>query len=218
MKILGVTIGIGELWEKAAKKAAERMEKNTGIKCEVLSENHLGLINPSWLKMYLHEIYPEYDKLIIFDADLIPLRPWDANRVCEESKGLISGVVDKGDGVGAECFNYNLDSKTYINGGLVISGKIHTHIWERVKRGYPRYGTWAEQTALNKSIQKYTIGVYGLPKEYNYVFQSWKEKLDIDKVINSNIINFHLASLKGDAEKLIEVQDMLWNTIDSNSI
>lgn len=218
MKILGVTIGIGELWEKAAKRVAERMERNTGIECRVITENHFGVIHPSWLKAYLHQMYPEYDKLIIFDADIIPLKPWDARRVCEESEGLIAGVVDTGDGVVAECVNYNLDPKTYINGGLVISGRIHQHIWERVKRGHPRYGSWVEQTALNKAIQKYTIGVYGLPQEYNHIFEFWKKKLDVEKIVNSNIINFHLASLKGNQEQLIEIQDMLWNTIDSNSI
>jgi hypothetical protein len=214
MKILGVTIGIGEKWEEAAKRNAERMEKNIGIECKVVSEDPFGLANPSWLKAYLHQMYPEYDRLIIFDADLISLQPWDAKRVCEEAEGMIAGVIDKGDGVVAECYNYNIDPATYINGGLVISGRIHQHIWERVKRGYPRYGTWAEQTALNKAIQKYTIGIYGLPQEYNHLFQYWKGKLDVDKVTDGKIINFHLSSLRGDAKALMEVQNILWKIID----
>lgn len=214
MKILGLTIGIGDDWKKAATKAAERMEKNTGIECRVVSEDPYGLSNPSWLKMFLHEMYPDYERLMIFDADLISLQPWNVEQVCEEAGGLVIGAVDTGDGIKAECINYNLDPTTYLNGGLIITGPFHQNIWDRVKRGYPRYGTWAEQTALNKAIQKYTIGVYGLPREYNYVFQYWKEKLDVDKVTDGKIVNFHLASLRGNAKALMEVQEILWDTID----
>jgi hypothetical protein len=214
MKTLGITIGIGSNWKGAATRAAMRMQENTGIECIVLDEDPIGLSNPSWLKAFLIDLYPKYDRLMIFDADLIPLQKWNAKEIIEEAGELMVGVVDTGDGVKEECINYGLDPEAYINGGLLITGPHHKKLWERVKRGYPRYGRWLEQTALNKAVQTLSSELYTLGSEYNHIFTYWKNKLDVDKVTDGKIKNFHLASLGGDANALMQVQDILWDIID----
>jgi hypothetical protein len=218
MKVLGVTIGING-WKEVAEKAAERMEKHTGVECIVLDRDPIGVVHPSWIKAHLIDIYPKVDRIFIFDADILPLKPFPLMQIIDEAGDLPVGVLDEfNQAVEIECLNYELDQATYINGGFLVTGKHHRHIWERVKRGHPRYGSWAEQTALNKALQVTKTNVYSLPEEYNQLYFYFREPLDVNKLVESKTINLHFCSLGGDANAMREVQKVVFDKLDKKEL
>jgi hypothetical protein len=218
MKVLGVTIGLNG-WKEVAQKTAERMEKNTGVECIVLDRDPIGVNHPSWIKAHLIDIYPKVDRLFIFDADILPLKPFPLMQIIEEAGDMPVGVLDEyNQGVAVECLNYELNQATYINGGFLITGKHHRHVWERVKRGYPSYGSWAEQTALNKALQMTKTNIYSLPEEYNQLYFFFREPLNVNKLVDSKTINLHVCSLHGDANAMSEVQKVVFDKLDKKEL
>ena len=218
MKVIGITIGING-WKEVAEKTAERMQKNTGIECIVLDKDPIGINHPSWIKAHLIDLYPKYDRIFIFDADLLPLKPFPLEQIIEEAGELPIAVCDEYNGaVATECVNYELDPKTYVNGGFIITGKHHRRIWERVKRGYPAYGSWAEQTALNKALQFTKTPVYSLPKQYNELYYYFRYPLNVNELVVSDTINLHVCSLCGDASAMSEVQKVVFDKLDKTNL
>lgn len=76
--MMGVTIGIGPLYTKAATVAAACLHRHTGIQTRILTEEHLtdaSLCHPAALKLRIFDYVPA-DTLLYFDADWFCIRKW----------------------------------------------------------------------------------------------------------------------------------------------
>ncbi|MEY2564924.1 MAG: hypothetical protein QOH88_3117 [Verrucomicrobiota bacterium] len=76
--MMGVTIGVGPLYIKAARVAAACLQRHTGIKTQILTEEHLtaaSLRHPAALKLKIFD-YVSANTILYFDADWFCIREW----------------------------------------------------------------------------------------------------------------------------------------------
>lgn len=168
--MLGVVIGIGSGWKRCAERSAFLMHLNTGLECRVVSERPNGweLDKPSWLKLWLQDEFPGQD-LMIFDADMISIRPWDP----VEQLGVydMAWAVDRGRAVAGECLSRGLDPATYGNSGLVLI-RAGCQILQRSREYYPDRSAWFEQTAVNLTVQsEHDFRVRLMSDLYNFLIR-----------------------------------------------
>jgi hypothetical protein len=155
--IRGAVIAVGAGWGACAKLAADAMEQATGVPCDVISGADLERAgwpagwHPSWGKLWLFEVprLQSADRLIVFDADLLAVRPWDEWQGPEE---WMAARDQGGTPVRAEMRLFDLAD--YFNTGLlVIDRSLALWLHQARKKG-PRYGRWAEQTAVNVALEE----------------------------------------------------------------
>jgi len=203
----GICIGIGDGWELAAHRTAKRMEAMTGVKCFVISEwDDRGAVSPAWMKCHIiadcRKLPPPY---FLFDADILPMKPWDPRSLY---RGRFAGTVEpQTDILRAECSLYNLNRLRYINGGLVMFDESHADIWAETWGKHPRYGSWLEQTALNKALVRHDIDL--IPNTYNTLVRPNREDLSAKALLARPETNLHLCGLRGDMGTLLGVQESL---------
>jgi hypothetical protein len=204
MNTLGITIGIGEGWDKAAVIAAARMREATGVECVVcdsIPQLPEGW-SPSWGKAWLFDLVPaRYDRLLVFDADIFAIRKWQL----PDAPGFYA-VRELG---GNPSRNNELRAfglKDYFNGGLFIIDRQHADRLAAVCDYGPRYGTWLEQTALNKVFHDFTP----LPSQLNWLLEN--ETSGLRGALDSGAINLHLAGTK-DPRALVAMQSKIERNI-----
>jgi len=212
MKSISVVIGIGEGWDTAAKNAAGFWPAITGWECAALTDPcdavKRNILHPSWLKCHLLEIFPGYDRYLALDADIIPLQKWDPDALISQAPPLMAGVLDfPSDRVELECRNYRLEIENYLNCGLLCFSPEHHEVFERAWRGYPGYGTWLEQTAINKAIQKTQDAVAKWPAKYNRLAFAHLEKvISLQAEREAGTVNLHLTQSRPEA--IIRAQEL----------
>jgi hypothetical protein len=142
---------------------------------------------------------------MIFDADILPMKPWDPRSLY---RGKFAGVVEnQTDIIRAECSLYNLNRRRYINGGLVMFDESHAEIWAETWSKHPRYGTWLEQTALNKALAGHEIDL--IPNIYNTLLRPDRDDISAKALLARPETNLHLCGLRGDVGTLLAVQEAL---------
>lgn len=187
--MIGITIGVGEQWNAAAKACAHRMSEMTGLECKVIDTCPESIAHPSWLKAHVIGMFPEYDSFLVFDADIIPSKHWNPKLLFEELGRPFCAVPDRNwAATQRECTKFNMPwPDWYVNGGLTMFGKEHAIVWEYVLRKHPKYGSWLEQTALNEALLKLGTNVCRLPHRFNQLYSG------SSPVARSEAINLHLA-------------------------
>jgi hypothetical protein len=165
-------------------------------------------IHPSWNKLILgyktesgqilkspFEPAPGSEWTIIVDSDIFSLRPF---QIPIPKKQFAAVREPETHPIKIEKKLYGINN--YFNAGFWI---IHRDLLKRLHecfvKYHPRYGSWLEQTALNKWIQ-HEIGEWEeLPREYNWMVHPNDDASEALK----NAYLIHLCGL-GSADKVTE--------------
>jgi hypothetical protein len=212
MTSLAVTIGIGDTWRQLAERAGARMAEATGLPVQVLSSCHLlpPDWHPSWAKCWAFDLVPEHiDRLVIFDADIYPVAPfteWDT----DASLAVVRHVDTKP--VKTEKTLYGLPE--YWNAGLIVIRREYADALRHVATYGPRYGTWLEQTALNREFL-YRDKTW-LPARCNHLLAPPGSAEPADQAIGAALgaieagaTNLHFSGYGGSAAKIHAIFDQL---------
>lgn len=170
MKMLGVCFGVGDGWAEAARWAAARMERVTGIECAVIAGAAPGFDgarrHPSWWKCRVFDLVPgDVDAVTIFDADVIACDyaggPDLRAEIYEAAIARpVTGALDVDSvSVRSECACYGVPLGQYVNCGfLVVRRNPGQMILDAAWQLGPRYGSWLEQTAVNVARLRQAYG------------------------------------------------------------
>jgi hypothetical protein len=193
--MIGVTIGVGDGWRQVAEAAANRMSEFTKLRCVVMSERFRAVTHPSWLKCKLIEHFPNEDSFMVFDADLICLRPWKPKLIFEYTGRAFCAVPDtRLDCIYEECEALGISfPDIYINGGLTIFGSEHKPIWDEAWRKHPRCGKWLEQGALNLALLESNTQMCRLPRRFNVV--TYKGRISDKELCDMRAVNVHACAV-----------------------
>jgi hypothetical protein len=195
--VIAVTIGIGPDWKRVAERAAERMSACTGLQARVInSMEGVEVAHPSWLKCFIADVFTDHDEFLVFDADIIALRPWDPAGLFDSLGRPFCAVPEpNGARVFEECKAHTLPFPDwYVNGGLTIFGREHVPIWRRTWEMHPRYGSWLEQTALNQALAETYLPTCRLPRRFNALAHGGKIDPGYIAVAADSIVNLHCCS------------------------
>lgn len=196
--MIGITIGIGEEWAALSRQTAARMRQMTGLECRVIESTTADVAHPSWIKCHVHRMFPEVDSFLLFDADLLPFQPWDPAGMFEAMRRPFIAVPEPNmnDQILAECAAWKLGyPDTYINGGLLIYGREHGWIWDKVWAYHPHGGRWAEQSALNRVLADEQVEMCRLPRHYNLLAQEGRIKSIYSRSTLKDAVNVHTCGL-----------------------
>ena len=170
-EILGVCIAVGPVWKEAAELSVSRMQEMTGVECVTIGDHwpegkFHGEVNPSWGKLWLQGIFPNRD-LMIFDADIFPAKRWNPAR---ELAGFDFAFAHErqSERLARECQELNLDIQRYGNCGLMLV-TAGSQILKRAQKRFPNYGSWLEQSGVNREAQDSGERVKMLPRSFNFL-------------------------------------------------
>lgn len=204
--MIGVTIGVGEGWYERAVWAANRMAFMTGLHCEIVKDT-VNDFHPSWCKLNVPLMYPHEESFLIFDSDIICMKPWNPRQLYIDSghKFLWCRDVDT-DPVIAEAKEFGIER--YHNAGIFICGRHHLPLMTSAFLRGPVYGKWLEQTALNEAVQDSSNGTARtLPRAYNTLLWPKIDDYSPEALTNRHVVNLHAASLNGDWRRLQGIQE-----------
>lgn len=206
--MIGICIGVGDGWAGLARAAAARMQSLTGLQCVAWTELEWVGVHPSWQKARVFDQWPNEDEFLVFDADVVPIAPWNPRLMFAMMGRRFVGVPeDNRAPVLMECTNFRLPFPDwYINGGLLMFGREHIPVWQWVwERCENGYGSWLEQTALNEALYRTKTEVVRLPRVYNTLMHGERnvERLR-ERIRVERVVNVHLDSI-GNAEELQEL-------------
>ena len=205
MRMEGICFGVGNGWNGAAQLACREMQRHTGIDCRVINfvpHNAPPSWNPSWWKMCAFDlVQPHVDRVVVFDADIVCIRDWtpylhDAPFMAVREFHSSTRAI--------EAKNYQI--RDYFNGGFwVIARSLRSRL-ESLRDYGPSYGSWLEQTALNRIFADIWKP---LPSQCNWLVE--EETRGLMGAIDSLAANLHLAGRKDPQEvvnymnKILEV-------------
>lgn len=127
--------------------------------------------HPSWLKLLVYKIIPDYDYIICMDLDLLPKNP-DVSFIDDFDFSKLSMCVDTGVKHNAdENFSEIYRRNFRYNGGLIGIPKKMAEFMEGVydKHAPGKYPSY-EQYYLNNEIVKQGIEIHELPDDLNCLF------------------------------------------------
>lgn len=206
--MIGVTFAIGPGWKECGEFAAIRMAETTGLRCDVISEwpeDPGQLVNPSWLKLWAQEWYPGED-LMLFDSDIVSMKRWDPVAMLDGYDFAFAREYVHYEKLLAEVQRLHFDPWRYGNCGLILI-KAGCTVLEESRKYYPAYGTWLEQTGVNKRLQERPdLKVNLFPRAYNRLWPAYRPQ---DKVGLKHQVNLHFCNLKGNAAKLAQIQQAM---------
>ena len=204
--MIGVTIGTGA-WKAQAEATARRMEAMTGLPCVVIEADEYGCDHPSWLKCHVHRIFPKIDSFLVFDADILPLRPWDPESLFKMNGRAFMGAPEPNasPAVRAECEAWGLGyPDIYLNCGLLIFGREHAPVWDRTWSRHPNGGLWMEQTALNRALIDEAVEVCRLPRRFNLMAHRGRINPIYARTTLRDAVNVHTCAMPS-AESCTEI-------------
>lgn len=213
-KMLAVTIGIGKGWEEVASVAADRMAEMTKLDTLVITKDPYSLHHPSWLKTRIwSEIPEEFDSILVFDADILPMRQWNPFAIFHATKRPFIIVPDlHTPHVEDECNMFKIPFPgIYSNGGLFICGREHEKILNSVYMNrYPECGRNIEQTGLNLELIESKTEVLRLPRTFNTILWQNHDDFSTSALQARPEVNLH-AALVRDPKKVRQIQHSCWN-------
>lgn len=202
--MIGLTIGTGE-WKGVAERAAAQMQAMTDIECFVIDKVDKGLVHPSWHKLNLLRDYPN-EALLIFDADIWCCKGWRPIDFFDRGLAMVAEMDTAP--VFKERQLYGIPQGKYYNGGLIICDSGCRELFAQTMKLHPRYGTWLEQTGLNRTILDLKQPIMELPTTYNHLVDITHDAATL-KALHS--VNLHFAGRKT-VQQLHAVYDQLQGT------
>jgi len=215
--MLAVTIGIGEEWAALAKVSAERMSALTGLDHVIIQQDDYDCVHPSWLKCHVHRMFPDEDSFLVFDADILCIRPWDPQKLFDQMRRPFMAVPEPSanEYLMEECRDWQLGfPDVYVNGGLLIFGREHGFVWDRVWSMHPHGGRWLEQTALNRALADEVVEICRLPRHFNLMAQQGRVVPLYCRSTLADAINVHTCAL-GDAKAVHRAHMDILDYLDS---
>jgi SAM-dependent methyltransferase len=210
--MIGITIGIGAEWAALAHTTARRMAHTTGLECHVIDADDFGCVHPSWLKCHVHRLFPDEDSFLIFDADILPLRPWDPAGLFRQLGRPFMAVPEpnsNGDLV-RECQEWQLGfPDVYLNCGLLIFGHEHGFVLDRTWTRHPHGGRWLEQTAINRSLADEAVEICRLPRHFNVMAQCGRLHTLYARSTLASAVNVHTCAMDDPAAITLVHQQIL---------
>ena len=206
--MIAVTIGIGDGWKQAATRAAARVQEMTELAVHIIDRNDFGAAHPAWLKLKIPEMFPAHDEFFYFDSDILMLRHWLAREMFEAMGRPFMAVPDVNSlPVLRECQAFQLPFPDwYVNSGLFVFGREHRPVLDAAWARHPSYGTWLEQTALNRALIDTRTEVCRLPRTFNTLLWPGVDNYSPEALRARPEIILHAASLGGNADLLRAVQ------------
>lgn len=187
--MIGLTIGTGE-WKGVAERSAAQMQKMAGLECHVISKVDKELVHPSWHKLNLIRDNPG-QTLLIFDADIWCQKRW--NPAIFASRGMAMAPEPQNASIAKETALYGLPVGKYYNAGLMIVDGRSRQVFHEAKKLHPHYGTWLEQTALNRVLVELKTPITELPLTYNHLVSIEVEPKQLKQLHSTNL---HFAGRK----------------------
>jgi hypothetical protein len=215
--MIGVTIGVGAGWAALAEQTARRMERMTGVGCVALTEKLVDCAHPSWIKCHLPDLFPRADEFFVFDADILPLRPWDPARLFADLGRPFMAVPEPNGNPDLlqECKDHHLGyPDTYVNTGLMIFGREHKYILDLAWQMHPDGGRWFEQTAINVALSDNYVECCRLPRRYNLIAQRGRINSIYCRGTLRDAINVHTCAMK-DPEELMDHHQRISDYVDT---
>ena len=182
------------------------MEAMTGIRCIAIADD-FNTVHPSWNKVHIVELTDAREGIMIFDADIISLRPWNPVALWEASGHAFMAVPDRNnERVEDECAKYDLPfPNIYVNAGLTIFGREHLPVWEATRAMHPFVKGWLEQTPLNMKLIEFERGggnVARLDRKYNTMV-GWQS---VHRAMADGIVNAHICGNGEHPERILAAQ------------
>ena len=203
-----ITIGAGP-YRKLADYSAARMREMTGLETTVIDENDLRwwpVEHPAWQKLWLMHMHRGRD-LLIFDADIFCMKEWQPEDFIQEYE--MAAVPDMASQqVLSECQLYGIGWGNYFNAGLmIVDGTIE--VMYDAQQYHPRYGSWLEQTAINKACWDAQVNINYMPRAYNRLLWPGRDSYEPADLKGLNVVNLHFASMGGQHEQILEMMKKL---------
>ncbi len=153
------------------------------------------------LKFSLFDFFPDADRIMYFDCDWRPVRPFALNDYCADFTKFYA-TPDRGsrsDEVANLAKSYGIDPAKYFNGGLFIAHKQHTALFQTCKKNYLQLPKkWDDQCVLNQIFKDH---VTLLPEKLNL--------MDFGMVPAREVLGFHNGISLFIAAK--KIPDYNWN-------
>lgn len=162
MTTLAVTIGIGEVHAGYAAAAAGWVERYLGLETFVIGDEHLPLAldvermaERVWsLKFRIFDVIPShFDRVMYFDCDWRPVRPWDVDALFPD-RDAIYAVPDLSYKAITQRLEstYELAPGTYFNSGWMILPRTAASLLEQARREYSTLekAAFGDQCVLNQ--------------------------------------------------------------------
>jgi hypothetical protein len=199
-------LGIGA-WAELARETSAAAEELSGVWFEVVTEAWREVPHPSWLKLWVAERFPKSDGWLVMDADMVPLRRWQPEKMLEESDGRLLIARDREHpAVVAECREHRLRVEDYSNGGLMLFGRRGAAVLEHARQWFPRLGRWMEQTAVAKAAEEMESEVCRIRREYNLVVGP-EQVLRDPAAVARRAVTAHVVGLRGDLKRFRECRE-----------
>lgn len=216
--MIGVCIGVGGRWGRLAAASARRMQEMTGVPCVVMEDaGEWRACHPSWLKSHIHRLFTQENEFLVFDADLLALRPWDPAGMFEAMGRPFMAVPEPNANpvLLEECREWGLGfPDVYINAGLLLYGREHGYVWDRVWAMHPRGGRWLEQTALNHALAMEAVEMCRLPRRFNVLAQMGRLNSIYCRATLGNAVNVHTCGMS-DPDEIFEHHRKLLAYVES---
>jgi len=169
MKLCVVVIAIGEpFYKEHALPVLKHYFSKNEIEYRIVEGSLEGTehenVHPSWLKLLVHRMFPEYDYIITMDLDLLPANP-DVKFIHEFDMNKLSLCYD--------CHIKHIPSDAFLktfkyNCGLIGIPKSMAPFVEGVfdKHAPGKYPAW-EQYHFNDEIVEQGIEIHQMPDDIN---------------------------------------------------
>jgi hypothetical protein len=170
MKTAAVTVGINppgiyEDFYKFAQWSGDFVKKYLNLEVRIIDNNHyhLGFKKDHWLnsiraatvKLFIFDIYPDLDRIVYFDADWRPVRPFNIFEYCPDPDKMYF-VKDRSYAreVKELELEYNMKPGTYFNSGFfVVSRNSKKYFDEACNNFYSYKEKYYDQCVLNHVLK-----------------------------------------------------------------
>jgi hypothetical protein len=169
--MIGVTIGIGTAWRQRAETAAASARHQTGLKVIILGLDefrHSRLPLPTILKLAVFD-YVADDDVLLFDADLCFVHPWDPTRYADRPEIVCVRDFWFEPHIQADSQLFGISPDHYFNAGLmVLNRRHHAHVLAYAKHClFERPSPLLEQGILNAARARFDVPLLFLDRRFN---------------------------------------------------
>jgi len=148
MNLVAVTLGVGDIHEKAAQSACKEVETVLNLKTRIITKDflYLGIGDNighqiASLKFQIFNIFPDLEYVMFFDSDWRPLKYFNILDFCPQYNRAYF-VADRSDYWYVQNLEkeFNFEPSTYINSGwFLVNKKAHKHLLNACKEKYYSY-------------------------------------------------------------------------------
>ena len=171
-RMLAVTIGVGERWERLATETAKGVTARTGLETRILGATemaHYQVRLPHHLKFKLFDALPVAESILYFDADTLFFQRWDPRQFAGRRELICVRDFEDQTQIGREARAAGVALEAYFNSGLLILNRQHHAplLAEAERLSRELVSVFHDQTYLNAARR--VLGIQGLyrPREYN---------------------------------------------------